>query len=219
MKVMFKLPDLPYSYEALAPTLSPEAMHLHHDKHHAGYIEKTNKLLKDRAHKAKTLEEVVIAATRTEDIKLFRQSAQAWNHAFYWHCMSPEKTNPGRTLTAAIQSSFGEMDALSAIFVDEGTNHFSSGWVWLVANQGHLSVIATHDADDILTDPRGITPLLVCDLWEHAYYIDYKNVREKFLKAWFDNLANWDFATSQFDAAQNKTVGWCFAEDITVLAA
>jgi len=219
MLAMFKLPDLPYSYEALAPTLSPEAMHLHHDKHHAGYIEKTNKLLKDRAHKAKTLEEVVIAATRTEDIKLFRQSAQAWNHAFYWHCMSPEKTTPGKTLTAAIKSSFGEMDALSAIFVDEGTNHFSSGWVWLVANQGHLSVIATHDADDILTDPRGITPLLVCDLWEHAYYIDYKNVREKFLKAWFDNLANWDFATSQFDAAQSKTVGWCFADDMTVLTA
>jgi superoxide dismutase, Fe-Mn family len=217
MKVMFKLPDLPYSYEALAPTLSPEAMHLHHDKHHAGYIEKTNKLLKEKGREATSLEDVVSNAAKNEDIKLFRQSAQAWNHAFYWHCMTPDKHAPGKALAAAIQSSFGGVEALRARFVDEGTNHFSSGWVWLVANQGHLSVIATHDADDILTDPRGITPLLVCDLWEHAYYIDYRNVREKFLKAWFDNLANWDFATAQFDAAQNQGIGWCFADDVTAL--
>ena len=216
---MFKLPDLPYSYDALAPTLSPEAMRLHHDKHHAGYIENTNKILQEMGRKAANLEDLLRDAAQNGDRKLFNQSAQAWNHAFFWHCMAPDRRAPGKTLTAAIQSSFGGMDTLRAKFIETGANHFASGWVWLIVRQGRLAVAATHDADNVLAHHGDGVPLLVCDLWEHAYYVDYRNARKKFLEAWFDNVANWDFATAQFDAAQNRSGSWCFADDKTALAA
>ena len=216
---MFKLPDLPYSYDALAPTLSAEAMRLHHDKRHAGYIQKTNELLKDTGRRGDNLENVVRDAARSGDRKLFNQAAQAWNHAFYWHCMTPARNAPGNTLAAAIQHDFGGMDALRAKFVETGAGHFASGWVWLLAKQGRLLVVATHDADNLIAHTHSGTPLLVCDLWEHAYYLDYRNVRKKFLEAWFDKIANWDFATAQFDAAHNSAGGWCFADDETALAA
>ena len=203
---MFTLPDLPYGYDALQPTMSSETLHLHHDKHHARYFAVTNEILKDRQGSG-SLEEVVIRAAKDGEKKLFNNAAQAWNHSFFWACMSPAKTAPEGDLSAAVDSAFGGLEGLKAKFVEEGGAHFGSGWVWLAADKsGALSIVQTHDGENLLTG--GLTPLLVCDLWEHAYYVDYKNDRAAFLKAWFDALPNWTLAARQLDAAKGHGAVW-----------
>ena len=200
---MFKLPDLPYAHDALQPTVSAETMHLHHDKHHAKYIDTTNQILGDKAA-GQTLEAVIVQAAKDGEKKLFNNAAQSWNHAFFWDCMTPKATSPSGDLANAIDA-FGGLGVLRDKFVQEGVGHFGSGWVWLAAVAGQLKVLSTHDGVNLLTE-NGHVPLLVCDLWEHAYYVDYKNDREGFLKAWFDKLPNWDLAASQL--ASNG--GWRF---------
>lgn len=197
---MFKLPELPYPYEALAPTVSDTTMRTHHDKHHAAYVNTTNTLVKEKGVAAASMEDVVRGAAERGDQKLFNQSGQAWNHAFFWECMTPIQTQPSGALAQAIDSAFGGLEGLKAKFVAEGVGHFASGWAWLVARGGTLEVTSTHDADTAITR-EGVTPILVCDLWEHAYYLDYKNLRKDFLEAWFDKVANWSFAERQFAAA------------------
>ncbi|HUZ11237.1 MAG TPA: superoxide dismutase [Caulobacteraceae bacterium] len=205
---MFKLPDLPYDYDALEPVISAETMEFHHDKHHGKYVETTNKLLLEAGERPAALESVVKGAeTSPEKIKLFDNAAQAWNHAFFWQCMSADGSGPTGELADAIGRSFGEPARLKEEFVREGSGHFGSGWVWLAAQNLDLKIFATHDADDPLTR-QGMVPLLVCDLWEHAYYLDHQNDREGFLAGWFDNLANWDFAAEQFQAAQGRRAPW-----------
>ncbi len=192
---MFQLPELPYGYDALQPTVSETTMRTHHDKHHKAYVDTTNTLVGEKGLAGKTLEEVVQFAKDNSEQKLFNQSGQAWNHAFFWECMTPNGAKPEGQLAEAINSAFGSLDELKTKFVTEGAGHFASGWVWLVVDGGALKVISTHDADTALV--HGITPLLVCDLWEHAYYLDYKNVRKEFLEKWFDGVANWAFAAKQ----------------------
>ena len=204
---MFVLHDLPYEYDALAPTISGATMHLHHDKHHAAYVKKTNELAGAAGLADRPLEEVIKQA-RTRGLKpLFNNAAQAWNHAFFWNCMTPGGSKPDGDLDKAIADAFGGLDQLKAKFVEEGAGHFGSGWVWLIAEGGALKVISTHDGEDTL-DRQGVVPLMACDLWEHAYYVDYRNDRAAFLKAWFDALPNWAFAAKQLAAAKGQGAVW-----------
>lgn len=204
---MFVLPELPYGYDALGPQMSADTLHTHHDKHHKTYVDKTNDLAPKAGLGDRPLEEVVREAHRSGDKALFNNSAQAWNHAFFWESMrAPGGAAPSGELAQAIEA-FGGLAALKEAFVTEGVGHFASGWVWLCAASGGLKVISTHDADDTLVREE-LTPLLVCDLWEHAYYIDVKNDRKTFLEGWFDKLANWDFAARQLAAAGGQGEGF-----------
>lgn len=203
---MFILPKLPYTYAALEPTLSADTLHTHHDKHHKVYVEKTNELA-GQAGLDSRLEDVVREAQRKGDAKLFHNAAQAWNHAFFWQCMTPESAPPAGALKAAIDQAFGNLKAFKEAFVEEGFNHFGSGWVWLAAASDGLKVISTHDADDTLIKD-GLYPLLVCDLWEHAYYLDYKSDRKAFLAAWLDKVANFAFAERQLAASNGQADGF-----------
>src|SRR6185369_16564608 len=165
---MFILPKLPYAYDALEPAMSADTLHTHHDKHHRTYVEKTNELAAKAGLDGRALEDVVREAQRKGDAKLFHNAAQAWNHAFFWECMTPENAQPSSALKSAIGHAFGGIEAFKDAFVEEGFNHFGSGWAWLVTGSDGLKVISTHDADDTLIRD-GLFPLLVCDLWEHAY--------------------------------------------------
>lgn len=204
---MFTLPPLPYDYAALEPTISGETLHTHYDKHHQAYVTKTNELAKAASLDGRSLEDVVRESRRQGNAKLFNNAAQAWNHAFFWECMSPIATAPAGELKAAIVQAFGDLDSFKDAFVEEGVSHFGSGWAWLVLGSEGLKVISTHDAEDTLIKD-GLFPLLVCDLWEHAYYLDYKNDRKAFLKGWVDDVANWSFAERQLAAANGQGDGF-----------
>jgi Fe-Mn family superoxide dismutase len=190
---MFILPALPYAYDALEPVVSAKTFTFHHDKHHKAYVDTTNTLLKEAGQSPATLEEVVMSASG----KLFNNAAQAWNHAFFWESMTPTYEAPSQ-----------EFAALRDTFVNEGATHFASGWVWIVAEGSDLKVISTHDADTALK--HGVHPIIVCDLWEHAYYLDYQNNRKGYLEAWFDKAANWAFAEAQLAAAKNKNEAYAY---------
>ncbi len=205
---MYILPELPYAYEALGPVISERTMRFHHDKHHKTYVDNTNRLVEAAGGSAQALEDVIRQARSSGDKKLFNNAAQAWNHAFFWESMAHGGGGPSGELAAAIKSAFGDVAGLKTQFVNEGADHFGSGWVWLVSDREHkLQVRSTHDAEDMVTQP-GITPLIVCDLWEHAYYLDHQNNRRGFLEAWFDALPNWAFAARQFDATRTRGEVW-----------
>jgi Fe-Mn family superoxide dismutase len=209
---MFNLPDLPYPYEALQPAMSAETLHFHHDKHHATYVKTLNELLDKAGKSPPSLEEVIAGAADSGEAKLFNNAAQAWNHGFFWNAMTDEKSAPEAALEAAINKTFGDLGKLKETFVTEGAGHFGSGWVWLSAKaDGALEVRSTHDAHGMAVE-AGVTPLLVCDLWEHAYYLDYQNNRKGYLEAWFDALPNWAFAASQFAAAKGEGSAWRYPE-------
>jgi Fe-Mn family superoxide dismutase len=205
---MFALPKLPYAYDALEPVISERTMKFHHDKHHAAYVKTTNTLLETLGAPAPSLEAVIRYAAENDDAKLFNDAAQTWNHAFFWAAMTAKPEKPDGDLAKAIDQAFGGVEALKAAFVKEGAEHFGSGWVWLAADRsGALQVRATHDADDTVAHPE-LTPLLVCDLWEHAYYLDHQNDRKGFLEAWFDRLPHWEFAGYQLAAAKGQGKPW-----------
>lgn len=209
---MFKLPTLPFDIAALEPHISRATMETHHGKHHAAYIKKTNAALEERADPPKTLEEVVRLAAREHDWRLFNNAAQAWNHGFFWQSLtSPGDGAPAGGLRAALEKAFGSLEAFREEARSRGENHFASGWLWLVADEtGAVQLNDTHDAHTPITDPA-VTPLIVCDLWEHAYYLDYKNERGKFLDAFLSKLINWRFAEAQYEAALRKGRGaWAF---------
>jgi len=206
---VFKLPDLPYAYDALQPAMSAETLRLHHDKHHATYIKTTNELVETDGLTPGSLEELVVQAKAAGKTKLFNNAAQAWNHAFFWNCMTPGGSTPDGDVEKAIAEGFGGLGQLKAKFVEEGAGHFGSGWVWLIAEGGALKIISTHDGEDTL-DRQGVVPVMVCDLWEHAYYVDYRNDRKGFLEAWFDALPDWSFAGHQLKAAQGSGQPWRF---------
>ncbi len=210
---MFKLPDLPYPLDALEPAMSRDTLATHHGKHHAGYIKKTNAMLAERPDAPAQLEDVVRMAWREQAKPLFNNAAQAWNHAFFWHCLAPsqQRTEASGDLRAAIERAFGSFDAFKDEAKAKGEGHFASGWLWLVADPGGaVRLIDLHDADTPIKE-AGATPLLVCDLWEHAYYLDYKNERGRFLDAFLNQLANWEFAQKQYAASCNSSVkGYAF---------
>ena len=206
---MIELCKLPYDYAALEPVISAETMKFHHDKHHATYVKKTNELAGKAGLDDLSVEELVRQAKAKGDTKLYNNAAQVWNHGFFWQSMTCDSGKPGGDLAKAIEAGFGDLAGLKAKFVEEGVGHFGSGWVWLAASGEALKVLSTHDADDLLIGSSDM-PLLVCDLWEHAYYLDHQNDREGFLKSWFDGLANWRFAALQLDAARAGEPGYTY---------
>lgn len=206
---MIELCQLPYAYTALEPVISAATMKLHHDKHHATYVKKTNELAEEAGLDDLSLEEIVRQAKAKDHKKLYNNAAQAWNHEFFWQSMVGDPGTPIDDLADSIEAAFGDLAGLKAKFVAEGTNHFGSGWVWLAVTGDALKVVSTHDAGNFLT-ASGDVPLLVCDLWEHAYYLDHHNDREAFLGKWFDTLANWQFAADQLSAAKQGQPGFTY---------
>ncbi len=190
------LSPLPYADDALAPVISATTLQTHHGKHHRTYVDRTNTAIEGTDLADKPLEDIVAAAIASANKGLFNNSAQTWNHGFYWHSLSPAAHAPEGELAAAIDASFGSLDALKAELVAQGTAHFASGWVWLVAKDGKLAVEQTHDAASY-ADLSG-HPLLVIDVWEHAYYLDHKNVRPDYLNAVVAGHLNWAFAAENF---------------------
>ena len=188
----FELIDLPYDDTALEPAVSAKTLSYHHGKHHKAYLDKTNAAIESSDLADKTLEEVV-AAARGSDQGLFNNAAQSWNHGFYWHSMAPEETNASDELKSMIENAFGSVDGLKEKLKERGAGHFASGWVWLAVKNGELAVEETHDGDT-LADQDGVNPLLVIDLWEHAYYLDHQNARPEYLGAVTGKL-NWKFAS------------------------
>lgn len=188
----FELIDLPYDDGALDPAISAETLSYHHGKHHQAYIDKTNKAIQGTDHADKTLKEVV-AAARGSDQGLFNNSAQSWNHGFYWHSLSGADSNPSEELKAMIEAAFGSVDDLKTKLKERGAGHFASGWVWLAEKDGKLSIEETHDGDTLADSD--FNPLLTIDVWEHAYYLDHQNKRPAYLDAVVDGKLDWKFAS------------------------
>jgi superoxide dismutase, Fe-Mn family len=186
--MQFTLPQLPYSMNALSPHISEETLEYHYGKHHSTYVTNLNKLVVGSEFENATLEEIIKGSKGG----IFNNAAQVWNHTFYWHCLSPNGGGePDGTVADAINKAFGSFDAFKEKFTQTAITTFGSGWAWLVQNDsGDLSIISTSNAATPMTE--GLTALLTCDVWEHAYYIDYRNARPDYLKA-FWSLVNWDF--------------------------
>ena len=195
----FQLPDLPYSKDALAPHISAETLEFHWGKHHRAYFNKTNELVEGKQDlSGASLVDVVRHAQQAGDNKLFNNSAQAWNHSFFWQCLSPERQQPSGRLAELINDSFGGTDQLLQKLGDEAVNHFSNGWAWLVLDRDQLKITSLHDADTPLVH-EGMVPLFTLDVWEHAYYIDYRNERPRFVSSVLSNAVNWDFVAQNLD--------------------
>jgi len=187
----FSLPVLPYAQDALAPHISAETLEFHHGKHHNTYVTKLNDLIAGTELADKSLEEIIAAA----DGITFNQAAQVWNHTFYWSSMKPKGGGqPSGALASAIDRDFGSFDAFKEAFSNAAATQFGSGWAWLVEDGGKLAVSKTGNADTPLK--HGQKPLLTIDVWEHAYYIDYRNARPKYIETFLNHLVNWDFAAS-----------------------
>jgi Fe-Mn family superoxide dismutase len=184
----FQLPELPYSKDALAPHISVETLEYHYGKHHKAYVDKLNTLIPGTPFENASLEEII----RKSDGGIFNNAAQVWNHTFYWNCLSPKGGGePTGQVKTAMDGAFGSFANFKEQFTNASLNLFGSGWAWLVKNpDGKLSIESLSNAGNPLTKDQ--TPLLTCDVWEHAYYVDYRNARPKYLDA-FWNLVNWDF--------------------------
>jgi superoxide dismutase, Fe-Mn family len=212
---MLRLPDLPYAEDALQPVMSADTLRTHHGKHHQTYIDETNALAAEAGLADRALEEIVREARRRKNTKLFNNAAQAWNHAFYWNSMRPPGgAAPSGALAQAIQA-FSGGETLAIAFVTAGTSQFGSGWVWLVAQGDALKILTTHDAEEPFERDDAV-PLLVCDLWEHAYYLDHKNERKAFLARWIATLANWEFAAEQLAAASGEGAKYRFPAAVAI---
>jgi Fe-Mn family superoxide dismutase len=187
----FELPPLPYAKDALAPYISAETLEFHHGKHHRTYVDNLNKLVDGTPNAGKSLEEIV----RSSDGGVFNNAAQTWNHTFYWKSMKPKGGGgPTGALADLVKRDFGDVEKLKQALKEAATTQFGSGWAWLVSEGGKLKVTKTSNAD--LPMKHGQTALLTCDVWEHAYYVDYRNARPKYVEAFLDHLADWDFAAS-----------------------
>jgi len=188
-----QLPELPYALDALEPHISKETLEYHYGKHHAGYVKKLNAALEGTDLANSSLEDLV----RSTEGGVFNNAAQIWNHSFYWNCLSPNGGGePSGELEAAINASFGSFAEFQEQFSTKAATLFGSGWAWLVKNaDGSLAITQTYNAETPLTGDA--TPLLTCDVWEHAYYVDYRNGRANYIKA-FWNLVNWDFVAQNY---------------------
>jgi len=197
----FTLPELPYAYDALQPYMSAETLEYHHDKHHNTYVEKANDLIKGTGLEGKSIEEVVKGSHGTNQ-GLFNNVAQHYNHMHFWQWMKPGGggANVPGALAAKIDDDLGGFDKFRADFIEAGTTQFGSGWCWLAMKDGKLHIMKTPNGENPLV--HGATPLLGCDVWEHSYYIDYRNARPKYLEAFFDNLINWEYVESLFEKAK-----------------
>ena len=187
----FELPALPYAQDALAPTISAETMEYHYGKHHQTYVDNLNKAVAGTADENASLEDIIMKA----EGPLFNNAAQVWNHTFFWNSLSPNGGGqPTGAIADRINADFGGYDAFRAQLTDAGLTQFGSGWAWLVEKDGKLAIMKTPNAD--LPMKHGAKALFTIDVWEHAYYIDYRNARAKFIEVVLDNLINWDFVNA-----------------------
>ena len=192
-----ELPTLPYAMDGLAPHISPETLEYHHGKHHAAYVANVNKMIEGTPNAGKSLEDIIQSA----DGGLFNNAAQVWNHSFYWRCMKPGGGgDPSGALLEAVNGAFGSVADFKQKFKEAAMGQFGSGWAWLVkGSDGKLQITKTANAD--LPMKHGQTALLTCDVWEHAYYLDYQNRRPDYVQAFIDNLINWDFVAANLAKA------------------
>ena len=198
------LPPLPFDAKALEPHMSAATLDLHHGKHHAAYVAKYNELTKDTPYANKPLEAVIAELVgNPAKAAIFNNGAQAWNHTFFWNSLAPKGGGkPSGKLSAKIDSDLGGHDKFVAAFKAAATGQFGSGWAWLVLDKGKLAVIPTGNADTPIA--HAMTPLIACDVWEHAYYLDYQNRRPDFVQAFLDHLLNWKFAERNLDMAAHE---------------
>ena len=195
----FTLPDLPFDKTALGDIMSAETLDYHHGKHHKAYVDKTNGMLADKGLEGASLIEVIRAARERGDAGLFNNSAQIWNHSFYWQCLAPSQgQRPSGMLAEMIDEAFGSVDGLLEKLKAEAVGHFSNGWAWLVLDRDSLKITSLHDADSPVVY-EGMKPLLTLDVWEHAYYIDYRNARPDFAEKVLSNIINWEFVAQNLD--------------------
>jgi Fe-Mn family superoxide dismutase len=192
--MIHELPKLPYEMNALEPYISKETMEYHYGKHHQTYVTNLNNLIVGTEFENLTLEEIV----KTSTAGIFNNAAQVWNHNFYWNCFNPAKTSASELLLGAINQYFGSMEEFKKQFSSAAVSNFGSGWTWLAKNKvtGALSIVSTSNAQTPITNPE-LEPIMTCDVWEHAYYIDYRNARLKYVENFWNNL-NWDFVSTNF---------------------
>ena len=198
----FELPPLPYDKSALEPHMSAKTLEFHHGKHHQAYVTNLNNLVKDTPMANQSLEEI-IRATAKDDSKagIFNNAAQVWNHTFFWNGMKPNGGGtPSGTVAERINAAFGGFDKFKEQFKQAGVTQFGSGWAWLVAEGGQLKVTKTPNAVNPMA--QGQTALLTCDVWEHAYYLDYQNRRPDFVETFLNSLVNWDFVNKNLSQAR-----------------
>ncbi len=198
----FELPPLPYPKDALEPHISARTLEFHHGKHHAAYVNTLNKLVQNTPFEKQPLEEVVRATAKDESkTPIFNNAAQAWNHTFFWNCMRPRGGGkPSGDLLQRIERDLGGFDKFREQFKEAAVTQFGSGWAWLVLDGGKLNITKTPNAVDPLA--QGQTALLTCDVWEHAYYLDYQNRRPDFVQAFLDHLVNWEFVAKNLGQAR-----------------
>jgi Fe-Mn family superoxide dismutase len=195
--VKFEIPSLPFEKDALAPHISERTIDIHYEKHHKGYLRKLEKALEGNPLAEQSLEQII---GRAEDLHLFNMAAQVWNHTFYWNSLAPGgATQPSGALAEAVERDFGDLQALRRQLAEAANGEFGSGWAWLLADrEGGLRVVSSSDADNPVR--TGLRPLLTIDVWEHAYYLDYQNERDRYVSAVVDELLNWTFAEKNFGA-------------------
>ena len=194
----YELPALPYDAAMLEPHISEQTMKLHYGQHHKGYVTKLNKAIEAGDLADAELETIIRTAHEKSDESLFNNAAQVWNHNFFWNSMAPTISEPTGKLAAALKESFGSLSGFKKAFTEAATTEFGSGWAWLVAGSDGLEAISTGDADLPLV--HGKTALVCCDVWEHAYYLDYQNERGDFVGVFLEKLIDWEFASKNWAA-------------------
>jgi Fe-Mn family superoxide dismutase len=192
-----ELPPLPYAENALEPHISARTLGVHHGKHHKAYVDKTKALVAGTDLEGKSVEEIIQAARVKDDQTLLNQSGQVWNHTFFWQCLSPNGGGAPAEVEALIKTGFDSVEAFKEAFKKEAVGHFASGWAWLCADGDKVVVTSFHDGDT----PVGtkLVPLVTCDIWEHAYYLDYQNERPRFVEAFLEHLIDWDFVLANWN--------------------
>lgn len=194
----FNLPKLPYAEDALAPVISANTISFHYGKHHKAYVDKLNELIEGTPYAEMSLEDIIRKSAKdAKAAAVFNNAAQTWNHDFYWHSMTAEGGTPAGKIKKALEDSFGGVEDFTKAFKAAAVGQFGSGWAWLVHKDGKLAIQTTSNADTPLAHDG--KPLLVVDVWEHAYYLDYQNRRPDHVQAWLDKLANWSFAEKNLD--------------------
>jgi Fe-Mn family superoxide dismutase len=199
----FKLTELPYDRGALEPHISARTLDYHHGKHHQAYVDNLNRNTAGSRYEEMTLEDVIQTSFRKKDRPVYNNASQAWNHTFLWDSMKPGGDGcPTGALSDMINNQFGGLDGFRKQFQESAVGQFGSGWTWLIADEDTLAIVSTSDADSPLTTDT--TPLLTLDVWEHAYYLDYQNSRDKYVDAFLEHLINWDFAQANLDAVDAR---------------
>ncbi len=194
-----EFPDLPYAAQALEPGVSARTLEFHHGKHHKSYVDKLNAAIAGTSYDGQSLEMIISASHAAADTAIFNNAAQAWNHSFLWHSMSPSGGGePAGPLASSINQRFGDLPGFRDAFRKSALGQFGSGWTWLVLTAEGVDIANTGNAETPLTD--GVTPLLTLDVWEHAYYLDYQNKRDAYVDAFLSDLINWEFAAQNFEA-------------------